>query len=97
MTAGPQVLSAAWCVVLRVLDVVANFSEKGVWRSDLIDKWREAFQLLEAVRKGMPLQVSKYHPGSCLCVDPASVSNCLIMSGHSCSADESTMKDDDKR
>ena len=81
LTAGPQVKSAAWCVVLRMLDVVESFSLKGEWRGDLIDKWREAFQLLEAV-SGLPLQVSKHHPGSCLCIctlDTASVSHTILL------------------
>ena len=95
LTAGRQVKAAAWCVALRMLDVVENFSLKGEWRGDLIDKWREAFQLLEAVSKGLPLQVSKHHPGSCLCLHSGHCicfSYDLIMSGHSHSADESTMK-----
>ena len=95
LTAGPQVKSAAWCVVLRMLDVVESFSLKGEWSGDLIDKWREAFQLLEAVSKGLPLQVSKHHPGSCLCLHTGHCicfSYYLVTSGHSHSAYESTMK-----
>ena len=54
------ITSAAWGVAVRMLDVVADFSLKGEWNADLIDKWKEAFQTLEAVGRGMPLQLSEY-------------------------------------
>ena len=62
-TPGAHLLCAAWCVILRMSDVVAEFSTKGEWRHDLINKWKEAFQALVAVGEGLPLQVTKYHPG----------------------------------
>ena len=34
LTPGPHLLSAAWCVVLRTSDVVAEFSSNGKWRHD---------------------------------------------------------------
>ena len=68
VTIGPRLISAAWCVAITMLDVVADFLVKGEFRGDLIEKWQEAFQLLEAVNKGLPLQASTYHTGSCLCV-----------------------------
>ena len=60
---------ATQCVALRMLDVVAHFSLKREWSDCLIDKWREAFQVLESVARGIdhPLSMSKDHPGiSCL-------------------------------
>ena len=69
---GPHVVTAARCLVLRIMEVVAEFSLKGVLREDLIDRWQEAFQRLEAldVGRGQPCQLSPdqlginmLHPG----------------------------------
>ena len=65
----PRLVSAAWCVALQMLEVVANFLLKGQWGDDLVDKWKEAFQSFEAIDVGCPHPLSKYHPGmnsSCL-------------------------------
>ena len=59
-TLRPRLRSAVWCAMLRMLDVVADFLSRGQWRDDLIDKWREAFRLLEATDKHL---VSEYHLG----------------------------------
>ena len=54
------------------MEVVAEFSLKEVWREDLIEKWQEAFQRLEAldVSRGQPCELSPnqlginmLHPG----------------------------------
>ena len=68
MAPEPCLMSAAWCVALRMLDVVAHFAFKGEWRADHIDKWKEAFQVLDAVGKGTPPLVVKRQPGTCLFV-----------------------------
>ena len=69
-TPEPHLLSAASCVVLRMSDVVAEFSSNGEWQHDLIDKWKEAFQMLEVVGEGLPCQLSTSHPGiiACTCL-----------------------------
>ena len=59
----PHLISAAQCVALRVLEVVADFLLKGQWTGVLIDKWKGAVQTLETVVEAMPVQVSKYSPG----------------------------------
>ena len=56
-------LSDVWCLALRMLDVVADFSLTKKWKYDLIDKWEEAFQKLVAMDDGLPHPVSEYHPG----------------------------------
>ena len=56
-------LSAVWCLVLRMLEVVAEFSLTRKWKYDLIGKWEEAFQKLVAMDVGQPHPVFEYHPG----------------------------------
>ena len=63
VTVEPSLMSAAWCLVLRVLNVVADFSLKTKWREDLIEKWQEPFQVLVSLDHGLPHQVTEYHPG----------------------------------
>ena len=59
VTPGSGLVSPVWCVMLRMLDLVADFLLKGNWREDLIDKWKDAFQMLEAVDEGLPDPVAK--------------------------------------
>ena len=102
VTPGPRLLSAAWCVALRMLDVVAEFSSRGEWRHDLINKWKEAFQMLEAVGEGQPCQLCTSHLGitcSCLvlhtgCSFPCLYCHCMIDQPHP--ADEPGMTGDER-
>ena len=59
----PSLMSAVQCVALRIMEVVTDFLLKGEWTGDLIDKWKEAVQILETVVEMMPLQVSQHCPG----------------------------------
>lgn len=43
----------AWCLVTRMLDVVAEFTLKRVWRADLIQSWKEAFGIFQRVNEGL--------------------------------------------
>ena len=63
VTSDPCLMSAAWCLVLRVLDVVADFSLKRKWTDDLIEKWQKSFQVLVSLDHGLPHHVTEYHPG----------------------------------
>ena len=54
-------MSAVWCVMLRMLDAIADFLSRGQWREDLIDEWKEAFQVLEATDSGSLHPLSECH------------------------------------
>ena len=60
---GPRLVTAAKCTVLRMLDVVAEFSLKGEWNEVLIAKWQAAFTTLTALDKGQLCQLPLEHPG----------------------------------
>ena len=60
---GPRLVTAAKCTVLRMLDVVAEFSLKGEWNKELIDKWQAAFTTLEALDKGKLCQLPSNQTG----------------------------------
>ena len=60
---GSRLMSAVWCVVLRMLDTVQHFLLEGKWRGDCIDKWKEAFQMLTVVDEGMSCEVSECYRG----------------------------------
>jgi hypothetical protein len=54
-----QILSVASCVALRIVEMVADFSLNRKWRGDLIHRWEEAFQLLQAMDNKLQVQVSE--------------------------------------
>jgi formiminotetrahydrofolate cyclodeaminase len=58
-TPGHHMLSVASCVALRIVEMVADFSLNRKWRGDLIHRWEEAFQLLQAMDNKLQVQVSE--------------------------------------
>lgn len=47
---------AAWCLVKRLLDAVAEFSLNRVWRPDLVQGCKEAFSILQNVEERLRQQ-----------------------------------------
>jgi hypothetical protein len=64
MTPGPHLVSAAWILSLRILNVIAEFTLKRDWRHDLIEKWKEAYQMLEAIDRELSCQALEYRTGN---------------------------------
>jgi hypothetical protein len=60
-TPGPPLLSAGWCLALRILNMVVEFTLEGEWQGDLIEKWREAYQMLEVLDKELLDQALENH------------------------------------
>ena len=67
-TPRPCLVTAARCVALRMLDVIAEFSLNGEWEEDLIDKWQAAFTTLEALDKWQLCQLPSNHQGITLLI-----------------------------
>lgn len=63
MTPGPHLQSAAWILSLRILNIVAEFTTNRDWGHDLIEKWKEAYQVLEAIDRELSCQALEYHTG----------------------------------
>ena len=103
-TPRPCLVTAARCVALRVLDVIAEFSMNGEWKEELIDKWQAAFMTLEALDKGQLCQLPLNHQGINLliCLHVALWPSCFlshlcsIIAGHAQTVDEPSLMTDER-
>ena len=104
-TLRPCLVTAARCVALRMLDVIAEFSMNGEWNEELIDKWQAAFTTLEALDKWQLCQLPSNHQGinllyACMLLAGHSVNylshTCSIIPGHPETVDEPSLRTDER-
>ena len=40
----PRLMTAAWCIMSRMLEALAGFLSKKEWEEDSIEKWKNGFE-----------------------------------------------------